>query len=76
MPELDEAQLDAILERIRQQPGQLSASDFQGERKAILAALRELRLRGKIDGLFEDNFTEAEDQHGKLLDDAKELVLR
>lgn len=72
--EITEELLDSILKQIKASPKKIAACDLSGDFKTNLLALRELRWRRLIKGVFDEDFTEpALDGRGRYLDNAAHL---
>ncbi|MVW75370.1 hypothetical protein [Pseudomonas xionganensis] len=71
--EVTEALLDSVLQQIAANPGTTAICNLAGERQLNLLAVRELRRRGLISGVFMDDSTEPGDHHGRFLLDAARL---
>lgn len=72
--QLTEDVIGAVLEQIKSSPIPLAAGEISGTREASLLAIRELRRRGMIDGVFLDDSTRPGDEHGPYLYDAARLT--
>ncbi|TRO14360.1 hypothetical protein EQ836_07765 [Ectopseudomonas mendocina] len=65
--------LESVLQQIRDNPGKKSAGGLSGDTEQNLLAIRELRRRGLITGVFLDDSTRPGDHHGRFLYDAARL---
>jgi hypothetical protein len=71
--QITDALLETVMQHIRENPRKTSAGSLPGDTDLNLLAVRELRRRGLITGVFLDDPTRAGDQSGRFLADAARL---
>lgn len=70
---ITEETLRSVLTHISSNPRTTSISSIPGDRETNLLAVRELRRRGLVDGVFLDDYRRPGDAHGMFLNDAAKL---
>lgn len=73
--EPSEELLNSVLQQIKENPGKKAAGGLAGDTERNLLAIRELRRRGLITGVFLDDPSRPGDHHGRFLYDAAKLDL-
>lgn len=71
---LKEEDVLSVLEQISASSRPISARDIIGDEQTVLLAVRELRRRGLVDGVFLNDSTRPGDAHGPFLYDAARLI--